>query len=62
MKFHAPLAVLLSAMATCAWAQATSSSAINTTAVAMFLAFVVVTLGITYWAAGRTKTTSDFYA
>jgi cation/acetate symporter len=23
---------------------------------------VVVTLGITYWAAGRTKTTSDFYA
>ncbi|WP_331351587.1 cation acetate symporter [Cellvibrio sp. UBA7671] len=62
MKFHAPLAVLLSAMATCAWAQATSSSSINTTAVAMFLAFVVVTLGITYWAAGRTKTTSDFYA
>jgi cation/acetate symporter len=62
MKFHAPLAVLLSAMATCAWAQATSSSAINTTAVAMFLAFVIVTLGITYWAAGRTKTTSDFYA
>ncbi|MDR7091000.1 cation acetate symporter [Cellvibrio fibrivorans] len=62
MKLHAPLAVLLSAMATCAWAQATSSSAINVTAVAMFLAFVVVTLGITYWAAGRTKTTSDFYA
>jgi len=62
MRFHAPLAILLSAMATCAWAQASSSSAINVTAVAMFLAFVVVTLGITYWAAGRTKTTSDFYA
>jgi cation/acetate symporter len=60
MKFHAPLAVLLSAMATCAWAQATSTSGINVTAVVMFLAFVLVTLGITYWAAGRTKTTSDF--
>ena len=28
----------------------------------MFLIFVVITLGITYWAARRTKTSQDFYA
>ena len=31
-------------------------------AILIFLAFVVVTLGITYWAAQRTRTTKDFYA
>ena len=31
------------------------------TAILMFLAFVLATLGITYWAARRTKTTKDFY-
>ena len=31
-------------------------------AVAFFLFFIGVTLGITYWAARKTKTTSDFYA
>src|SRR6266568_1092225 len=30
-------------------------------AIAMFLAFVALTMGITYWAAGRTKSASDFY-
>ncbi len=35
--------------------------ATNWTAIAMFAAFVALTMGITYWAAGRTKTTSDFY-
>jgi len=34
---------------------------VNVSAIAMFLAFVVMTLGITYWAASRTKSTSDFY-
>jgi cation/acetate symporter len=34
----------------------------NWNAVIIFLAFVVVTLGITYWAAQRTHTTKDFYA
>jgi cation/acetate symporter len=34
---------------------------VNLSAIAMFLAFVVMTLGITYWAASRTKSTSDFY-
>jgi len=35
---------------------------INWHAVGMFLAFVAVTLIITYWAAKRTKTATDFYA
>ena len=32
------------------------------TAIIIFAAFVVLTLGITYWAAQRTKTAKDFYA
>ena len=35
--------------------------ATNWTAIAMFGAFVALTLGITAWAARRTKTVSDFY-
>ncbi len=34
----------------------------NWTAISMFLAFVLLTLFITAWAAGRTKSTKDFYA
>jgi len=34
---------------------------LNMTAIAMFFMFVVATLGITYWAANRTKSTADFY-
>lgn len=34
---------------------------INLTAIAMFLVFVLGTLGITYWAAKRTTSASDFY-
>ncbi|WP_377808366.1 cation acetate symporter [Azospirillum sp. A29] len=36
--------------------------ATNWSAILMFLAFVVFTLGITYWAARRTKSAKDFYA
>lgn len=32
------------------------------TAIVIFVAFVLVTLGITYWAARHTQTTKDFYA
>ena len=39
-----------------------SLSNLNTTAVFIFFAFVVVTLGITKWAAGRMHTTSDAYS
>ncbi len=35
---------------------------VNVTAITMFLIFVTATLGITYWAARRTKSTRDFYA
>ena len=34
---------------------------VNLTAIAMFFVFVLGTLGITWWAASRTKSTSDFY-
>ncbi|MDS4026082.1 MAG: cation acetate symporter [Candidatus Contendobacter sp.] len=36
--------------------------ALNIPAIIMFLVFVGATLGITYWAAQRTKTAKDFYA
>jgi cation/acetate symporter len=50
-----------------AFAQAAASPAATTqsfspAAVTMFVFFVLVTLGITYWAAKRTKTASHFYA
>jgi cation/acetate symporter len=35
---------------------------LNVHAIVMFLVFVAATLGITYWAAKRTKTASDYYA
>lgn len=34
---------------------------LNLHAIGMFFVFVVLTLGITYWAASRTKSTADFY-
>ncbi len=40
---------------------ATAKQAVNPTAIAMFVAFVGLTLGITYWASKRTRTASDFY-
>src|SRR5687768_12436658 len=33
-----------------------------TTSLAMFLVFIVITLGITYWASRRTATTAEFYS
>lgn len=35
---------------------------LNVIAIALFLAFVALTLLITFWAARRTKSASDFYA
>ncbi|MEE8589096.1 MAG: cation acetate symporter, partial [Sulfurimonadaceae bacterium] len=34
---------------------------LNIAAIVMFVLFVGATLGITYWAAKRTKSTKDFY-
>ncbi len=39
-----------------------AKQSLNSTAIAMFLGFVLITLGITKWAASRTKSASDFYA
>ncbi len=62
MKLNALLALLLTGFTSSAAADSASKAEINITAIVMFLAFVIVTLGITYWAARRTKTTADFYA
>src|SRR5512135_1793315 len=35
---------------------------VNPTAITFFFIFVAITLGITYWAAKRTRTTKEFYA
>ena len=42
--------------------QATRIGEPNTVAMAFFFAFIAITLGITYWAARRTRTTEEFYA
>ena len=34
---------------------------VNMSAISMFVLFVIGTLGITYWAARRTKSAKDFY-
>lgn len=41
---------------------ATQLGQLSPVAIAFFFAFIGVTLGITYWAARKTKTTSEFYA
>ena len=40
---------------------ATEKQATNWYAISMFCLFVALTMGITYWASGRTKSTADFY-
>jgi len=55
-------AISLIGLSTTALADTAAKAPVNLTAIVMFLAFVCVTLGITYWAARRTKTTADFYA
>ena len=40
---------------------ATEKQPLNLHAIGMFFVFVLMTLGITYWAAGKSKTASDFY-
>ena len=43
-------------------APAASTSTVDWNAVGIFAVFVLLTLGITYWAAQRTRTAKDFYA
>lgn len=54
-------------LATAAWAAGgdlgnAEKQATNWTAIGMFMAFVFFTMGITKWAASRTKSAADFYA
>ncbi len=42
--------------------QQTIIGQVHTTSITFFFLFVAVTLGITYWAAKRTRTTKEFYA
>ena len=56
---------ILGASATAALADSihvAGKSDLNPEAIAMFLIFVLATLGITKWAAARTKSAADFYA
>lgn len=54
-------AAILAVLLGCApWAMA-ADSGMNVPAIGMFFAFVLMTLGITYWAARRTRSTADFY-
>ena len=61
-----PSGLALAALATPAFAagpiEAGTMQDTNWTAIIIFAAFVLLTLGITAWAAGRTKTAKDFYA
>ncbi len=61
---NALTAIVLSLVAGAALAagDAGGAKSVNIPAIVMFLAFVAATLGITYWAAQRTKTAKDFYA
>jgi cation/acetate symporter len=47
----------------CRWGaiEGVEKQPVNISAIAMFLVFVLATLGITKWAAGKTKSTADFY-
>lgn len=65
MRHIAFVFLSLLVLASAAWANATPAveeAGVHASAIGMFVAFVLVTLGITYWAARRTKTAKDFYA
>ncbi len=55
------LAVSFAAFAAGGAIEGVEKQPLNISAIAMFLVFVLATLGITKWAAGKTKTTADFY-
>ena len=51
----------LSSLALFAAEGAAAADTVNVSAVAMFFVFIVATMGITKWAASKTKSASDFY-
>ena len=56
-----PLSLLAAAAPVSEQAAKYGLGKISPTAVIFFLVFIVLSLGITYWAARRTRTTSDFF-
>jgi cation/acetate symporter len=56
------LVTALIAASSAAYAADAAAPATDWNAILIFAAFVLLTLGITYWAAKRTRTTKDFYA
>ncbi|MBL8482861.1 MAG: cation acetate symporter [Rhodocyclaceae bacterium] len=66
-RYAQTIAAALLAMASCAalagpgGIEGVEKQPVNVSAIAMFLVFVAATLGITKWAAGKTKSTADFY-
>jgi cation/acetate symporter len=62
LRFSAFLVVAPGLLSGSAFAAEGAIQPTNWHAVLVFLAFVLVTLGITYWAAQHTRTTKDFYA
>ena len=62
MPLFTAFAALLGLISAAAWAEGARNRSADVSAIIMFVAFVAVTLGITYWAARRTKTAKDFYA
>jgi cation/acetate symporter len=61
----AAIAALLAATPVLAYAEGIEGGPKQTTnwsAISMFIAFVCLTLGITYWAASRTKSAAQFYS
>src|SRR5271170_5815234 len=62
LRFSAFVVVALGLLSGSAFAAEGAIQPTNWNAVLIFLAFVLVTLGITYWAAQHTHTTKEFYA
>ena len=61
---HVPALAALLLCPSPAFAQAASDAGrtINVAAIVLFVFFVAITLGITYWAAGRTRSVADYYS
>lgn len=55
------LHLLIAALPLPALAQAPGNTGVSSISITCFLAVIALTLGITYWAARRTKSASDFY-
>jgi cation/acetate symporter len=62
IRASALAAVALFLLSGSAFAADAADQPTNWNAILIFLVFVVITLGITYWAAQHTRTTKDFYA